>query len=226
MERAFALIRDASRKPIEWEVAQFIRDQYVSESLTVPDGPIVAINEHASDPHFEPAKGTGRAIKQGDWVLLDIWARGLGADDIYADITWVGYVGSRVPAVHQKIFSTVISARDAAVMFIADAYRKGQTVRGRQVDQVARQYITRAGYGAFFTHRLGHSIGTEVHGDAVNMDSFETNDTRTLVPGIGFSIEPGIYLPELGMRSEIDVYLSEQGPVVTTPQQREVVLLG
>ncbi|MBI2935405.1 MAG: M24 family metallopeptidase [Chloroflexi bacterium] len=210
----------------EWEVARFIRARYEEEGLTASEGPTVAVNAHASDPHFEPSPGITRPIQRGDWVLLDIWAREEGPAAIYADITWVGYVGSRMPEAHQRVFQAVVGARDAAVEYIQEANRQGRALRGWQVDRVARRFIREAGYGRFFTHRLGHSLGYQVHGDAVNLDSWETRDTRTLLPGLGVTIEPGIYLPELGMRSEIDVYLSVEGPEVTTAVQHEVVLLG
>lgn len=227
VDRAFTLIREAAnKKPTEWDVAQFIRDEYAREGLEATEGPTVAVNAHASDPHFEPSPEERRRIQAGDWVLIDLWARGHGDDAMYADITWVGYVGNRVPKEHQRVFRAVIGARDAALEFMAEAFREGRRVQGWQVDRLARGYITKAGYGRYFTHRLGHSLGREVHGDAVNLDSWETKDTRELLTGLGVTIEPGIYLPEFGVRSEIDVYLSERGPEVTTPPQRLVVKLG
>ncbi|MBM3946726.1 MAG: M24 family metallopeptidase, partial [SAR202 cluster bacterium] len=213
-------------RPTEWEVAGFIRDEYAREGLEATEGPTVAVNAHASDPHFEPSPDEARPIQPGDWVLIDLWARGHAADAIYADITWVGCVGSRVPPEHRKVFQAVIGARDAALEFIAEAFREERRVQGWQVDQVARRYITKAGYGKAFTHRLGHSLGHEVHGDAVNLDSWETKDTRELLTGLGVTIEPGLYLPQFGVRSEIDVYLSARGPEVTTPPQREVERVG
>ena len=144
---------------------------------------------------------------------------------MYADITWVAYVGDTVPEQHQDIFDIVTGARDVAVKYLEDSCQQGLAVQGWQADDVARRYIDQRGYGDYFTHRLGHSIGREVHGDAVNLDGFETRDTRRIIPGIGFSIEPGIYLPEFGVRSEIDAYMSETGPIVTSPIQREVVLI-
>lgn len=227
VDRAFRLIRDAgAKKPTEWEVAQFIREEYAREGLEATEGPTVAVNAHSSDPHFEPSQDEGRPIQPGDWVLIDLWARGHAADAIYADITWVGNAGDRVPREQQRVFQAVIGARDTALEFVADAFHQGRRVRGWQVDRVARRSITKAGYGKYFTHRLGHSLGHEVHGDAVNLDSWETRDTRELLPGLGVTIEPGIYLPSFGVRSEVDVYLSDRGPEVTTPPQREVVRLG
>jgi Xaa-Pro aminopeptidase len=174
-------------------------------------------------------------IQPGDWVLIDLWAReadpptfsltGPELGSVYADITWTAYVGDRVPQRQQRIFDIVIGARDAALQFLEDSFRRGETVRGWQADAVARRFIEERGYGEYFTHRLGHSISYEVHGEAVNLDSFETYDTRRVIPGIGFSIEPGIYLPDFGVRSEIDAYMSETGPFASSPVQREVVLI-
>jgi Xaa-Pro dipeptidase len=131
-----------------------------------------------------------------------------------------------VPRRYQEIFDIVIGARDAALKFLQDSFQRGEPVQGWQADAVDRQYIDERGYGQYFTHRLGHSISYEVHGEAVNLDGFETHDTRCIISGIGFSIEPGIYLPDFGVRSEIDAYMSESGPYATSPVQREVVLIG
>jgi Xaa-Pro aminopeptidase len=235
--------------PTEFQVAEFIRARFREAGLESADGPIVAVNSHASDPHYEPAPEGSSVIRRGDWLLIDLWAReanpppspldvsdpgssplakgGLegGQRSVYADITWVAYVGEAAPARHQEIFDVVIGARDAALRYLEESFRQGAVVQGWQADGVARRYISDRGYGSFFTHRLGHSIGQEVHGDAVNLDGFETQDTRRIIPGIGFSIEPGIYLPEFGVRSEIDAYMSETGPYATSPVQREVVLI-
>ena len=138
----------------------------------------------------------------------------------------MGYAGGEAPRLHQEVFDVVTGARDAALEFLGDALRRGDTVQGWEVDRVARQHISSRGYGDYFTHRLGHSLGLEVHGDAVNLDGWETHDTRLLIPHIGVTIEPGVYLPEFGMRSEIDVYISATGPEVTSSVQREVVIIG
>ena len=240
----------------EFQVAEFIRHRFGQEGLGSPDGPIVATNAHASDPHFEPEAEGSSVVRPGDWMLIDLWAKPThqpassvadadsssvanagsssplgkggseeGNDSVYADITWVAYVGDTVPEQHQHVFDIVIGARDAALKYLEDSFGQGRAVQGWQADDVARRYIAQRGYGDYFTHRLGHSIGREVHSDAVNLDGFETQDTRRIIPGIGFSIEPGIYLPEFGVRSEIDAYMSETGPVVTSPVQREVVLI-
>jgi Xaa-Pro aminopeptidase len=145
---------------------------------------------------------------------------------VYADITWMGYAGTVVPEKVQKVFQTLIAARDSAVNFLQQQFAAGQVVPGYRVDEVVRQHITNAGYGQYFFHRTGHSIGTTVHGNGVNIDSYETRDSRQIIPGLAFSIEPGIYLPEFGMRSEIDVYFGANGPEVHTPPQTELVKLA
>ncbi|MCI0848842.1 MAG: M24 family metallopeptidase [Chloroflexi bacterium] len=209
----------------EFKVAEFIRERFAAESITTPDGPIVAVNANASDPHYEPSADRTSAIKKGDWLLIDLWAKGTEPGSVYADITWVAYVGDSVPQRHQEIFDIVVGARDAALRYLEDAHNQGTAVQGWQADQVARDYIASRGYGEYFTHRLGHSIGFEVHSEAVNLDGFETHDTRRIIPGICFSIEPGIYLPEFGVRSEIDVFMSADGPFASSPVQHEVVLI-
>ena len=210
----------------EYEIAEFIRRRFQEEGLEAADGPIVSVNAHCSDPHYEPEAAGSSPIRPGDWVLIDLWAREDTAESVYADITWTAYVGQQVPERQQQIFDIVIGARDAALQFLEDSFRQGEPVQGWQADGVARRYIEERGYGEYFTHRLGHSISYEVHGEAVNLDGFETHDTRRIIPGVGFSIEPGIYLPEFGVRSEIDAYMSETGPYATSPVQREVVLIG
>ena len=235
--------------PTEYQVAEFIRRRFRQEGLETPDGPIVATNAHSSDPHYEPMEQGSSVIRPGDWLLIDLWARSVnpalstlgradlgtsplskgglegGTESVFADITWVAYVGDAVPPMHQAIFDIVTGARDAALAYLEDSHRLGLGVQGWQADASARQYISAKGYGEYFTHRLGHSIGNEVHGEAVNLDGWETRDTRRIIPGIGFSIEPGVYLPQFGVRSEIDAYMSESGPYATTPVQREVVLI-
>ena len=215
-----------SERPTEFDVAEHIRSRFREEEMEAPDGPIVAVNEHGADPHFDPTPANSHVIRPGDWVLIDLWARMEGEESMYADITWTGYVGETVPSEHREVFDIVVGARDAAVAAIAGHFRQGDTPQGWQIDKVARDHIQDAGYGDYFSHRLGHSIGREVHGNAVNLDSWETHDTRRLLPGIATSVEPGIYLPgKFGVRSEIDVYISEDGPVVTTAVQREPVMI-
>ena len=209
----------------EYDVAEFIRRRFRDLGLVADAGPIVGVNAKASEPHYEPLPG-GLPSAQGDWVLIDLWAKEQSEGAIYADITWVGYVGTQVPAGPQQAFQVIVGARDAGLVYIARAHAAGRTVQGWQVDRHVRRFIARSGYGRWFTHRLGHSLGLTVHGDAANLDDLETHDTRSLLPGTGFTIEPGVYLPDFGVRSEINAYLSDGGLEVTTPPQREVVLIG
>ena len=226
VQDAFSFVEQRQRAGItEFQVAEFIRKQFGQQELVSPDGPVVAVNAHTSDPHYEPAPSGSSPIGPGDWLLIDLWAREQSEDGMYADITWVAYVGEHVPEKHLEVFQVAAIARDTAVKYLAESFKDGVTLQGYQVDRQARDYIARRGYGDYFTHRLGHSIGREVHSDGVNLDDFETHDTRSIVPGICFSVEPGIYLPEFGVRTEINVYISEQGPLVTTPVQQGVALI-
>ena len=207
----------------EFDVAEFIRNRFLQEGMIVTDGPAVAVNEHASDPHFDPTPDNSVRIRRGDWVLIDLWTRLPDDHAMFGDITWTANVGEDVSPKRREVFDAVIGARDAALAAIQAAFDAGETLRGWEVDKAARDYIAAAGYGDWFNHRLGHSLGREVHSNAVNLDSWETFDTRELIPGIAVTIEPGIYIPEFGVRSEIDVYISESGPIVTTPPQRDIV---
>ena len=209
----------------EFEIAEFIRRRFKEEELTTADGPIVSTNAHCSDPHYEPAAEGSSVIAPGDWVLIDLWAREDTPGSVYADITWTAYVGDNPPERCREVFDIVLGARDAALSFLQDSHAAGDPIQGWQADDVARRYIADRGYGDYFTHRLGHSIYHTVHGEGVNLDNFETHDTRRIIPGVGFSIEPGIYLPEFGVRSEIDAYMSDDGPYASSPVQREIVLI-
>ena len=227
VREAFEFIGERlEHEPTERQAADFIRARFLEEGLETEDGPVVAANEHSADPHFEPTPANSFVIRRGDWVLIDLWAKMSGADSMFADITWTGYVGESVPSEYQRVFDVVVGARDSAVAAIAAS--SGRTYpQGWEIDKVARDYIAEAGYAEHFNHRLGHSIGREVHGNAVNLDSWETHDTRRLMPGIAASVEPGIYLPgRFGVRSEIDVFIAAGGPEVTTAQQRAPVLIG
>ena len=208
----------------EHQVAQFIRNRFAEEGLESADGPVVAVNGNGSDPHYLPTPQASSPIGDGDWLLIDLWAKETAANSVYADITWVAYCGQEAPPQHQEVFQVVTGARDAALDFLQRQAQQGESTEGWQADAVARRHISEAGYGDYFTHRLGHSLGAEVHGEAVNLDGFETHDTRTILPGIGFTIEPGVYLPQFGMRSEIDVFMHPDGPRATTAVQREVAL--
>lgn len=221
---AFGFIGENLGQVTEGQVVEFIRGRFAAAGLESDSGPNVSVNAHSADPHYEPPAGAGALISAGDWVLIDLWARRPGG--IYADITWVGYAGRQVPARYQEAFDVVRAARDQALSFIEAAWRAGRRVEGWEVDRAVRALVERRGLGEYFTHRLGHSLGREVHGKGVNLDDYETHDTRPLIPGLGFTIEPGLYFADFGVRSEINVYLAPGGPEVTTPVQNEVFLIG
>jgi Xaa-Pro dipeptidase len=221
VDEAFAYIRQNT--PVsEYAVQQFILQRFAARGLVANHPPIVAINAHSADPHFEPTPESG-LIRPGDFVLIDLWAK--EPDGVYADYTWTGFMGKVVPDRHREIFTIVRNARDAAIAFVKDRIAKEQSFRGYEVDAAARKIITDAGYGNYFVHRTGHSIGEEVHGNGANMDGLETQDERRVLPGSCFSVEPGIYLAgEFGVRSEVNVYVTEREAIVTgTPMQTEVV---
>lgn len=209
----------------EYDIQQFMVDLYGKNDLVWDDGPpIVAVNEHASDPHYEPAAGKGAAIQKGDVVLIDLWAKKRAPEAIYFDITWMGYVGSNIPSKVREVFEVLKEGRDSAVSFLEKRLGAGKDVYGWEVDDVCRGVIKERGYGDYFLHRTGHSIGLQVHGNGVNIDNLETKDERQILPGTCFSIEPGIYLPEFGERTEIDVYISGERKVkVTGPRQNELI---
>lgn len=228
-ERAFHVIAQAvraGRAITEYDVQQEIVQYYELHELVTNTPPIVAAGGHTNDPHYQPTRESSAPIEEGDPVLVDLWAKTKGQDAVYADITWMGYVGSQVPDEYARVFSVVVHARNAAVDFIQQSIAKGETIRGYQVDDVARTIIAQAGYADHFIHRTGHNIGTEDHGTGVNFDNLETHDDRMLIPDIACSVEPGIYLGLFGMRSEVNVYVGDRRAEVTTmPIQRVVVPL-
>ena len=212
---AFEQIRAAVRTSsgaTEYDVQQFMARRFREEGLTTYDPPMVGVNDHPADPHFETSKETARAFKQGDTVLIDMWAKKDVPGGIYYDITWVGYIGSTPPAKYVKMFNAVKAGRDAAIKFVKDKFAKGETCYGWQVDDACRSVVKKAGFGKYFLHRTGHSITEETHGNGVNIDNLETKDERALLPGCCFSIEPGIYLPDrFGVRIEDIVVATEDG---------------
>lgn len=209
----------------EYDIQQFIMGRFDHYEMTTYSPPIVAVNGHSGLPHYQPSKEEHAPIKKGDFLLLDIWAKRRDVRDaIYGDITWTGYVGTEVPTEFVKIFDIVKGARDAALDHVKQAVSKGEVLHGWQVDEVARTYIRERGYADYFIHRTGHSIGTEVHGNGANLDNLETKDERVLIYKHGFSIEPGVYLKEFGVRSEIDVYIEEGKTLVAGgPIQEKIV---
>jgi len=228
---AFTLIHDALRDGrclTEYDVQRFILRRYEEEGLDCKgEEPIVGVNDHPADPHFVPTPENARQIRPGDTILIDIWACLAKPRAIFHDITWCGFAGVTPPAEYVRIFEVVRDARDAAIAFAARRLQAGEPCAGFEVDDACRAVVRAAGYGDAFIHRTGHSIGVEVHGNGVNIDNLETHDERRLVPGICFSVEPGIYLPgRMAARSEVDVFVHEGGRVeVTGPAQRELVLV-
>lgn len=231
-DAAFAHIRQclAAGTPVnEHQVQQLILQGFARDGLETPDGPIVAVNAHAGDPHFEVSPSNPAPIKKNDWVLIDLWARVPGDENIFSDITWVGYCGEEVPAKHRAVYDAVTGARDAALARVQKAWASKEPVRGWQIDEASQLVLRGSGFAEFIRHRTGHSLspGPKVHGVGVNIDNTETHDTRLVLPGVGFTIEPGLYLPEFGVRSEINVYMDPaKGPVVTSQIQRDVILMA
>lgn len=189
--------------------------------------PIAAINAHSADPHYGPQPIGSADLKRDDLVLIDLWAKQAEPGSVYADITWTGYIGEHIPTRQNDIFNIVRQGRDAALAYVQASVADGRFPFGWEVDQVCRRVIESAGYGDHFLHRTGHSIGEEVHGNGANIDGLETQDTRRLIPRTCFSIEPGIYLAgEFGIRSELDVYISEREAFVFgLPLQQEIITI-
>jgi Xaa-Pro aminopeptidase len=215
----------ANERVTEWEMQRFILMRFAEEGLVNDHGPDVAVNANASNPHYEPKEGASAEIKAGDVVLMDMWAKLNGPDSVYYDITWVGFCGQQPSAHVERIFGIVREARDRAVRRVIDAVRQKEDLRGYQVDDAARSYIQGQGFGEYFFHRTGHSIGSEVHGTGANMDNLETHDERKIISRTCFSVEPGIYLPEFGMRSEVDVFVGDSDARVTGEAQDKIVLI-
>ncbi len=230
-DAAFEQIGIALRRGVEVSeltLQRFLTEEFARAGLVCDHPPMVAVNAHAGDPHYEPSPGAPTPIRRGDLVLIDLWARERGPSDVYADITWVGFCGDRPPVRAEQVFRIAADARDAGLEALRSAWREGRVLQGWHVDRVVRDHVAAHGYGDRFPHRTGHSIGTSVHGDGANLDDLETHDTRELVEGLAFSIEPGIYLPEegFGVRTEIDVVLTPEGPCVYSPVQREIVRIA
>jgi Xaa-Pro aminopeptidase len=208
----------------EFELQQLMVEWFRREGLVTDAPPIVAAQENAGNPHYEPARGRSRRWKAGELLLLDLWGKLDRPGAVYADITWVGVSGTPEPAV-SRAFEAVRAGRDAAVELVQRRIGTGEAVRGWEVDRAARDVIAAAGYGEAFRHRTGHSLGQEVHGNGVNMDDYETHDDRRLLAGCGFTIEPGIYTAGFGIRSEINMVVDRDRATVTGPRQQELVRL-
>lgn len=215
----------AGRPVRETDGQKRILDAFARGGLVTDHPPIVAVGAHAGDPHYVPSEATPTRIEKGHLVLIDLWARLDTPGAVYSDITWVAFAGDRPTAKMEEIFRVAADGRDRGLALVGKARAEGRTLQGWEVDRVVRDFIAARGYGDRFLHRTGHNIGTSVHGDGCNLDDLETHDTRELLVGLGFSIEPGIYLDDVGVRTEIDVYLAPDGPKVYTPIQQELIRL-
>ncbi len=225
---AFALIHErlGNGSPLrEVEVKDFVRAEFAKAGLLTDSGPIVGANANASNPHYEPSESVTSPIRKGDWVLLDMWAKLDQPGSVYYDITWTAFCGDSPSDEMRAVFETVTGARDAGIKRVQDAISAGQRLCGFEVDDAVRGFIDSRGFSSYFTHRTGHSIGQEVHGNGANMDNFETHDDRRVMPWSCFSIEPGVYLPQFGVRSEINMFVGDNDARVTGEIQREMALL-
>jgi len=209
----------------EHEMQQWFMQAFQRENLVTDDPPIVAVNANSGNPHYEPSAGNSARIREGDFVLLDVWAKKNTPGAVYYDITWTGFVGKAPSEKMREIFNVVRQGRDIGVKTVQQAVSAGRAIAGWEVDRAVRAFINDAGFGEHFIHRTGHSIGTEVHANGANMDDLEIHDERRILPNSCFSIEPGIYLPEFGVRSEVNVLVRPKAAEVTGKIQSEIVII-
>src|SRR5579863_40921 len=209
----------------EYAIQQWFMEAFKRENLVTDDPPVVGVNHNSGNPHYAPHAEGSAPIREGDFVLLDVWAKKNVPGAVYYDITWTGFVGKAPSDRMREIFTVVRDARDAGVKAVQEAIAKGRAVAGWEVDRATRDHIKKAGFGDYFIHRTGHSIGTEVHANGANMDDLEIHDERRILPNSCFSIEPGIYLPEFGVRSEVNVLVRPKAAEVTGKIQSEIVII-
>jgi Xaa-Pro dipeptidase len=207
----------------EFQMVQWLSEGMRREGLVWENGPNVSVNRNSSDSHYEPTREKSSPIREGDFLLVDIWGKLDRPDAVFYDITWTGVIGREPTKREQLVFSTVRDARDAAIRAIEAAFAEGRAVRGFEGDDAARAVIRNAGFGDYFTHRTGHNIAVEIHGPGAHLDNLETHDERLILPNTCFSVEPGIYLPEFGVRSEIDMLTAPGKAWVTGKIQQELV---
>jgi Xaa-Pro dipeptidase len=228
-DRAFAAIRermDANTPTSEFDIQQLMVGWFRDEGLVSDSPPIVAAAGNAGNPHYMPTRSEHHPIRAGQMVLLDLWGKLDRPGAVFADITWVGYTGAQPPVRFSTVFDAVAAARDAAVTLVLRGVAAGQSLQGWQVDRAASTVLRSAGFGAHILHRTGHSLGESVHGNGVNMDDYETHDDRRLLAGTGFTIEPGLYFEDFGVRLEINMLVRDRDAIVTGPIQQEIVALG
>jgi len=227
-DRAFESIRADIRErgaADEYDVQRRMAAWFDEEELVTDSPPVVAAMENAGNPHYLPSPAAHRPIRADELFLLDLWGKLRAPGAVFADITWVGFTGSTVPAEFSKAFAAIRDGRDAAIQLVQAAARERRDLRGWQVDRAAREVVDRAGYGKAFIHRTGHSLGESVHGNGVHMDDYETHDDRRLLPGTGFTIEPGVYFDRFGVRTEINMFYGDGEATVTGPAQTDIVTL-
>ena len=228
-DRAFAAAAQALRDRrtlSEFDLQQQMVTWFAEEGLVSDSAPVVAVGANAGDPHYLPTAERNRPIVPDEILLLDLWGKRTEPGAVFADITWVGVTGRTVPDEPARAFRAIAEARDAAVLLVEDAARTGRDLRGWEVDRAAREVLERAGYGDHILHRTGHSLGESVHGNGVHMDDYETHDDRRILPGTGFTIEPGLYFDSFGVRTEINMFRADRDARVTGPRQAELVTLG
>jgi Xaa-Pro dipeptidase len=209
----------------EFEIQQWILEAFARENIVTSDPPVVAVNANSANPHYGPDSSHSEPVREGDFVLLDIWGKKNLPNAVYYDITWTGFVGKAPSDRVREIFEIVRAGRDAGIRFVQDSIAAGKQIAGWQVDDPVRQSIRKAGYGDYFVHRTGHSIATEVHGNGPNMDNLEVHDERRIQPNSCFSIEPGVYLQEFGVRSEVNMLVRSNRAEVTGRIQNEIVII-
>ena len=227
-DRAFELIRDGrrgGRRITEIEVQRAMVGWFEEEGLITDAPPVVGAQQNAGNPHYMPTEEAHRHIGDNEVVLLDLWGKLPDPGAVFADITWVGFTAPQAADPYVKAFNAARDGRDAAIALVQQRVRDGQEIRGFEVDRACRDVVERAGFGAQFIHRTGHSLGTEVHGNGVHMDDYETHDERRLIPGTGFTIEPGVYSKDFGVRTEINMFVGERDALVTGPLQTAFVPL-
>lgn len=227
-DRAFEWVRERMRSntPLhEYELRQEMLRWFETEGLVTDDAPNVSAQENAGNPHYSVTRDSTRPIRPGEMLLIDLWGKLPAPGSVFADITWVGYTGFSPPEEYVRAFAAARDGRDAAIELVKTSVAQGRDLRGWQVDRACRDVIERAGFGQFFIHRTGHSLGEDVHGNGVHMDDYETHDDRRLIPGTGFTIEPGVYTDRYGVRTEINMFIGERDARVTGPLQTELVTL-
>jgi Xaa-Pro aminopeptidase len=228
-DRAFAAVAESLRgrqRLTEYDVQQQMVRWFDEEGLASDSPPVVAIGANAGNPHYLPTADAARPIVADEVLLLDLWGKLREPGAVFADITWVGVTGNTVPAEPARAFRAVVEARDAAIALVEESARNDRDLRGWQVDRAARTVLEQAGYANHVLHRTGHSLGENVHGNGVHLDDFETHDDRRVLPGAGFTIEPGLYFETFGVRTEINMFRTPHEAMVTGPRQMEIIVLG